>query len=67
MDDQGDVKMVTGGTKMGGPGFGFAFLHVSRLGIVSVKGNRIGVAMVAPKASAVAQRVLKITSTTLWT
>ena len=42
VDDQGDVKMVTGGTKMGGPGFGFAFLQVSRLGIVSVKGNRIG-------------------------
>jgi hypothetical protein len=40
--EEGDVKFIVGGTKIGGPGFGYRILKVNRDGVKSVNGNAVG-------------------------
>lgn len=39
LGDNGDLKYVVGGTKRGGPGFGYLILQVSRKGVKTVNGK----------------------------
>ncbi len=43
MGEKGGVKFVVGGTKIGGPGFGYKLIAISREGVTSVNGNKIDV------------------------
>jgi hypothetical protein len=39
--ENGDVKFVVGGTKIGGPGFGYRIQKINREGVKSVNGNAL--------------------------
>lgn len=39
--EMGDVKFIVGGTKIGGPGFGYRILKINREGVTSVNGNAL--------------------------
>lgn len=39
--EEGDVRFVVGGTKIGGPGFGYKFVAIPRAGVVSVNGTSL--------------------------
>ncbi len=38
LEDDGDLKIIAASTRMGGPGFGFLFVEVDRMGITSIHG-----------------------------
>jgi hypothetical protein len=44
VDEKGRVTFVVGGTKRGGPGFGYALVKISRAHVISVNGKPIGAA-----------------------
>lgn len=41
IDDEGNVKYVVGGTKIGGPGFGYKLVKIGKDGVKTVNGNSI--------------------------
>ncbi|MBI1249595.1 hypothetical protein GC197_17360 [bacterium] len=41
MDEQGNVKFVVGGTKIGGPGFGYKFVKIAKEGVKTINGKSI--------------------------
>ena len=42
LDEGGDLRFVVGGTRMAGPGFGYALVKVSRDGVKTVNGKPLG-------------------------
>ena len=51
IDDGGDVRFIVAGTKIGGPGFGYKLIVVSRDGVKSVNGIAVGDTKPAQKDS----------------
>jgi len=41
IDDEGNVKFIVGGTKIGGPGFGYKLIGISRDGVKTVNGQAV--------------------------
>jgi hypothetical protein len=41
LNDKGDLKFVVGGTRIGGPGFGYKLMVVDREGVKSVNGKAV--------------------------
>lgn len=49
LDEKGNVNVTAAGTKIGGPGFGFAFIRVARDGIKAVNGKALTTSLTIKK------------------
>lgn len=49
LDDKGDLKVVAGGTKKGGPGFGYHLAQVPRKGVKTINGVSVRLSKPKPK------------------
>lgn len=51
LNEEGDLKFIVGGTKIGGPGFGYKLMAVDREGVKSVNGKELESAAAAEEDS----------------